>query len=139
MNYKWHTLISLSVVTAAAAYFISIQSYPPTEILLFLAMGFFNTTCASPDIDHPNSRPTKRMGPIGTITSSLFTHRGILHNPIFWTVLYFGIGLVVYQKYSYEAWWLTGGLVAIYVHVILDETSTKVKRTRTKVKRKLHL
>lgn len=138
MNYKWHTRISLLAVTAFAIYFLSINAHPWVEIIFFWIVGLFNTTCASPDIDHPKSRPTKHMGVVGTITSSLFTHRGLLHNPIFWTVLYIGIGFYIHQKYNYEAWWLTGGLVAIYVHVILDETSTKAKHSYSKVKRKLH-
>lgn len=139
MNYKWHTRISLGLVTIATIVLLYHETFPHQEVALFWAMGYFNTVFASPDIDHPNSTPTKHMGAVGKATSKSFKHRGLLHNPYFWTILYIAIGIFVKIEFSYEVWWLTGGLIAIYTHVVLDKCSTKAKRIRTKIKRMLHL
>lgn len=84
-------------------------------------MGLLHTVFISPDIDHPKSRPTKNMWIIGKITSKIFSHRGILHNPLAWTIAYALLGYYVLINYNYEAWWLTGGLIAIYTHIGLDK------------------
>lgn len=139
MNYKWHTRLSLLVVTAIAACLVVNKAYPVGSVAGFWLFGFFHTVFASPDIDQPNSLPSRHMGIIGTAISKKFKHRGILHNPFFWTTFYAVVGIYIYKKYDYEAWWLTGGLIAIYVHIILDRVSTKIKRTKTKVKRRLHI
>lgn len=139
MNYKWHTRISLAAVFIVALLLEFSGNYPVEEIAAFVLVGYFNTVFASPDIDHRKSRPTQNMKGVGWITSRLFTHRGLLHNPIFWTILYIGIGVFVQYKYSYEVWWISGGLIAIYTHIILDCISTKTKRVKTKVRHKLHL
>ena len=139
MNYKWHTRISLGLVTAATIVLLCHGTYPQQEVALFWMMGYFNTVFASPDIDHPNSTPTRNMGAVGKVTSKKFKHRGLLHNPFFWTILYVAIGALVQLEFYYEMWWIAGGLIAIYTHVVLDKCSTKMKRIRTKIKRMLHL
>jgi uncharacterized metal-binding protein len=127
------------VVTALAIYLWYAAILVPLEAIAFWLMGYFNTKYASPDIDHRKSTPTQNMGAIGWVTSRIFTHRGLLHNFLFWTVLYAFIGCYVHNEYAYEAWFLTGGLVAVYTHLILDFVSTKYKRTKTKIKHSLHI
>jgi uncharacterized metal-binding protein len=139
MNYRWHTRISLLLVTVLAIYFAYAKILTTFEVNAFWIMGYINTIYVSPDIDHQNSTPTQHMGMVGWLTSRIFTHRGLLHNPLFWTLLYAFVGYYVYSEYAYEAWFLTGGLVAIYTHLLLDCVSTKYKRTKTKIKRALHI
>ena len=139
MNYGWHTRLSLLVVTVLAIYFACAKLLTAFEVSAFWIMGYFNTIYASPDIDHKKSKPTQHMGAVGWITSRTFKHRGLLHNPVFWTLLYAFIGYYIYNEYAYEAWLLVGGLVAVYTHLLLDCISTKCKRTTTKIKRTLHI
>lgn len=128
MNYRAHTGLSIGAISFIAAYFFQLNNYLPQEIILFWLMGVFHTIFASPDIDHPTSRPTKNIWIIGKITSKIFRHRGILHNPLAWTIGYFILGCYIKVKYNYEAWWFTGGLIAIYIHIFLDKMSTGIKR-----------
>ena len=95
MNYKWHTGISLSVVTCVAVYLAYLQTHVLYEVGLFWALGYFHTVYASPDIDHEKSRPTQNLGVIGKVTSKTFTHRKTLHNPYFWTILYAALGYYI--------------------------------------------
>jgi uncharacterized metal-binding protein len=148
MNFKWHTRIALGALTLSAFLIIYFQVYLRIflgyniiwyELMAFWIIGYFNTVFASPDIDHPDSTPTQNMGIIGWITSRVCSHRGILHNPWFWTLLYIVVGAYTYQKYNYVAWWLSGGLVTIYVHLVLDALKDKYKKTTRSVKRALHL
>lgn len=139
MNFKWHTRISLMLITVLAIYFEYAGILVPFEIVAFWIVGYFNTVYASPDIDHKKSKPTQNLGAAGWVTSRTFKHRGLLHNPLFWTLLYAFIGYYIYNEYAYEAWFLTGGLVAIYTHLLLDFVSTKYKRIKNKIKRSLHI
>lgn len=139
MNYNWHTRINTLLLTGMALLFLDAGMSSPEEVAGFWIIGMFHTVLVSPDIDHKKSKPTRRMGLIGKITSAVFKHRGLLHNPYFWTVVYIGLHTYVSSMYGYDAWWLCGGLLAIYIHIALDVISTGTKRTITKVKRKLHI
>jgi uncharacterized metal-binding protein len=148
MNFKWHTRIALGVLTlltiliSCLGVLLQINNIHQlfwVEVVACWILGYFNTVFASPDIDQENSIPTQNMGIIGWITSHVFGHRTILHKYWFWTLLYIGIGAYAYQKYNYVAWWLIGGLVTIYVHLILDALKDKYKKTTRSVKRALHL
>lgn len=139
MNYEWHTRINFVLLSGCAGLLIRAGNYLEYEVALFWLLGMFHTIFMSPDIDHKKSKPTRHMGIIGRVTSSVFTHRGILHNPYFWTVIYFGLFIYTQERFAYEAWWFCGGLLAIYIHIALDFISTKIKRIKTKLRKAFHV
>lgn len=139
MNYLGHTVINTAILSGVSGLLLSHGTYLGHEVALFWILGMFHTVYMSPDVDHPNSQPTKNMGFIGKITSRTFKHRGLLHNPLFWTAVYLALGIYIRNTYGYEAWWFSGGLIAIYTHVALDKLKTGVKREKRRIKRSLHL
>lgn len=81
--------------------------------LLFFLKWIWNTRYFTPDND-THSKPTKRLGPIGWIIDKLFHHRGWLHSPIFWAVLFA-------LEYHFIGAWTLGGLVPVASHLITDK------------------
>lgn len=104
------------------------------ECVLFWAHGYFHTMYINPDSD-TNSNASKRMGKLGKAIDIIFPHRGLLHNPIFWVILYFLIGYKIYIEYNYIIWWCCGGLLSIFTHLIVDKISTRKRKFWRKVKK----
>lgn len=115
-----HEAFNTITLTPFSFYLMSI-GLPYMEVTLFWLHGMFHTFLVTPDNDIP-SRSTKRLGFVGWIIDKMFKHHGLLHKPIFWTLLY----MVIYLRY--HVWWVSGGLTAIYLHIITDGISTRVKR-----------
>lgn len=125
MNFWGHTIFNIIVFSVLAIY-LSSHGYIWIEVVLFWLHSMAHTAI-SPDIDHAKSKPAKMLGLLGKITSK-FKHRGILHNPFMWTIVYGCVYSYVFETYDYEAWWITGGLLSLYSHIIVDKLSTGVKR-----------
>lgn len=125
MNFWGHTVINITLFSILAIY-LSSHGYFWEEVVLFWIHSMFHTAI-SPDIDHAKSKPAKMLGLLGKLTSK-FKHRGITHNPLVWSVLYGGVFYYILKTYNYEAWWMTGGVLAIYSHIIVDKLTTGVKR-----------
>lgn len=117
---------AFNVVTLTPLSFCLVSmGLPCVEVTLFWLHGMFHTFLITPDVD-THSRSTKRLGFLGWIIDKMFKHHGLLHNPLFWTLIY----TVIYFRFQceYSLWWLSGGLTAIYLHIITDGISTRVKR-----------
>lgn len=104
------------------------------QCILFYYHGKFHTYYVTPDND-THSRSTKRLGLLGKIIDFAFPHHGLLHSPILWTGLYVWIYLRIESMYGFQACFLCGGLLAIYLHLISDLFSHTLKVAVGKVKR----
>lgn len=104
------------------------------ECVLFLVHGYFHTMYVTPDND-TNSNSTKKLGKVGRVIDIIFPHRGLLHNHLFWIILYFLIGYKIYIEYNYIIWWCLGGLEMILCHLIVDKISTRKRKFWRKVKK----
>lgn len=132
MNYKWHTRINI-VVLSLLSYMLIISGAAMDFCVLFWSHGMFHTVYFSPDIDHQKSTPTKKLGVIGWAISRTFKHRGMLHSPLFWAGFYFIVCLIMYNSYGYNSCWMIGGLIAIYMHILVDRTSSEAKNIKRKL------
>lgn len=104
------------------------------ECILFWVHGYFHTMYVNPDSD-TKSNASKRLGKLGRVIDIMFPHRGLLHNPLFWVILYFLIGYKIYIDYNYIIWWCLGGLEMIFSHLIVDGVSTRKRKFLRKVKK----
>ena len=124
MNGKHHDLvsyylllISLTLILSASFLFGHINI---TQLFLFSVLWIIGTRYITPDLD-TNSNPRKRLGLVGWIIDKLFHHRGMLHNPVFWAIVWV-LGV------HFTGWWFTGLIVPQYIHILMDWVSTGVKR-----------
>lgn len=101
-------------VLAVALYF---QYYQPTNYLT-MGLGLMAGGVGGllPDIDHSGSKITKKTGIIGTIISSMLSHRGISHTPLLWTIL---IGGLIYHFPDFHLVTIPL-LLGCYSHIFLD-------------------
>ena len=104
------------------------------ECVLFWFHGNFHTYYVNPDSD-TYSNSTKRLGKLGKVIDLIFPHRGLLHNPALWIGIYLIIGYKIYLDYNYIIWWCSGGILAIFSHLILDSLSTGRKRLLRKIRK----
>lgn len=81
--------------------------------LLFISKWLWNTFLITPDID-TKSRPRKRLGFIGWIIDKMFHHRGWLHSPVFWVMLFA-------VEYYFIGAWMLGGVIPVISHLITDK------------------
>ncbi len=91
-----------------------------TQVLMFSILWITGTRYITPDLD-TKSKSRKRLGVIGWIIDMMFHHRGMLHNPIFWGIIWI---LGVY----FTGWWFTGLIVPQFIHIVTDWVSTGFKR-----------
>jgi uncharacterized metal-binding protein len=107
--YKDHEIWSLSVLLLAlCALKVDIH------ILQLIASWLLGILILSPDLDAEYSRPKNRIGVLKVFFSN-FKHRGILHNPIFWSLILLGF-------YHYNYTWIGIGLFgSAIVHIIIDK------------------
>ena len=115
-----HERFNTLTMTSISFYIVSL-GLPCVDVIMFWLHGMFHTYLLPPDVD-TKSRASRRLGFLGKIFYTVFTHRKILHNPVFWTMIY----IVAYVRF--ETWWIAGGVLAIYLHIWTDALSTKVKR-----------
>lgn len=128
-------LLSISfLILSGAGLIFSFMWFFFVECVLFWLHGYFHTMYINPDSD-TKSNASKRLGKLGRVIDIIFPHRGLLHNPAFWIILYFLIGYKIYIEYNYIIWWATGGLEMIFSHLLVDEISTGKKRFWRKVKK----
>lgn len=98
------------VVTMAA------QTQLPAP-LIFAAAGAGAFGGLIPDIDHPSSKISHMINPVGAIVSLLFSHRGLFHIPLLYLILF-----SVWISMAPRAYLLWGLLVfsGIVSHLLLD-------------------
>ena len=93
---------------------------PETSSLVTVAasMGIGAIGGLIPDIDHAHSKISKTLWPLGQIMSRVFTHRGVIHSPIlyvllwvFWTMFCPDVKLLLYGTMLF---------VGIASHLLLD-------------------
>jgi uncharacterized metal-binding protein len=130
LSISFFALLSAGFVLGAVFLFYA-------ECVLFGLHGYFHTMYVNPDSD-TKSNASKRMGKLGKLIDLIFPHRGLLHNPLFWVILYFLIGYEIYLEYGYVMWWCLGGIEMILSHLIVDKISTGKKRFLRKVKKALN-
>lgn len=119
-NYWGHTIPNV-VMFSAFTWYLGYKSGFTPEIALFWLHAMFHTVISC-DIDHPNSKPARMLGWVWRfLVKHLTHHRGILHNPYFWTAFYAVIYTYIYFRYGYNAWWLSGGVLALYAHRKIDD------------------
>lgn len=70
-----------------------------------------------PDLDHKNSTASKKAKIVGTITSTIFSHRGLMHSPLIYTILYCAGLYFAPLPYSI---FLTGWYFGVMSHLLLD-------------------
>ena len=70
-----------------------------------------------PDLDHKNSTISKKAGVVGGITSAVFTHRGIMHAPLIYTLIYLAAMTVAELPYSV---FLTSWYFGVLSHLLFD-------------------
>ena len=119
MNYLWHKRIGFLFLLISDMYLIS-NNYSLQILAIWSAFFYLFTVVITPDLD-TNSTPRKKLGVIGWIIDKLFKHRGALHSYILWAVLFIPI-------YYFVGWACLGGLIAVYLHLVVDGVSTKVKK-----------
>lgn len=84
-----------------------------------LAVGAAMIGGVLPDLDHPNSKVTKKTGILGFCSSRLFKHRGVLHTPIVYITIWSLLTLfVVHNPLSRAV--ICGLLVGELSHLFLD-------------------
>ena len=127
LSISFFALVSGGFVFDATIFFFA-------ECVFFWIHGYFHNFYVTPDSDK-KSNSSKRMGKIGKVIDIIFPHRGLLHNPLFWVILYFLIGYKIYLEYNYVIWWAVGGLEMIITHIIVDEISTGKKKFWRMVKK----
>ena len=127
MNGKHHEFLNYISLIAAISIILTssiVIHLKIQHLVYFSILWIIGTRYITPDLD-TNSKSRKRLGFIGWIIDMLFHHRGMLHNPIFWVVIWI---LGVYLT----GWWFTGVIVPQYIHIITDWLSTGVKRVLPK-------
>lgn len=70
-----------------------------------------------PDLDHKNSTISKKAGVVGGLTSTVFTHRGIMHAPLIYTIVYLMLFSIAPLPYSV---FLTSWYFGVLSHLIFD-------------------
>jgi len=123
MNGKHHEFVNYLFLILTLALLLTssiITNLNTVHILLFTGLWIIGTRYITPDLD-TNSKSRKRLGLIGWIIDKLFHHRGILHNPIFWAIVWIA---GVY----FTSWWFTGLIVPQFIHIVTDWISTGFKR-----------
>lgn len=74
-----------------------------------------------PDLDHKNSTATKKAGVVGGLTSTVFKHRGLLHSPLFYSLIY--VLLLPFCKLPFSVF-LTSWYFGVLSHLIMDMFNT---------------
>jgi len=113
MNGKQHEAIGLTSLFASSLFLAWNRILEPVDLLYYMIAFYICTKYITPDLD-THSRSTKRLGLIGSIINVIFKHRGVLHNPFMWAVL-FGVS-IWYSGFL----WLVGGLAAVELHILFD-------------------
>lgn len=116
---KTHITGGAVAATLYALAAVSMDSLPEASL------GILGTTIAAggfggliPDIDHPNSKISKKLKPISKIVNLIFSHRGLFHTPILYIIIW---GLLTFQIANpYYGFLLNAIFIGIASHLILD-------------------
>jgi uncharacterized metal-binding protein len=107
--YKDHEIASLSILLLAL-YVLKVDN----NILQLITSWLLGILILSPDLDADYSRPKNRIGVFKVLFSN-FRHRGIMHNPVFWSLILLGF-------YHYNYTWIGIGLFgSAMVHILIDK------------------
>lgn len=93
-----------------------------TWFILFSLDYGLHTKYLNPDVD-THSNATKLLGIPGKILDWIFPHRGPTHSILLWGLLFVPLCAIV-------GTFFIGGYLAVSSHIICDNVSTKVKRTK---------
>lgn len=122
------------VVNLAILLYIGLSDILPldtTTYAIFMVTGILGTFYLSPDLDSSTSKPRTRWGILGH-TWSIFSHRGILHNPIFAPILLtipiLPVIIATYvqfpERHVYTGAILSANLIQCEIHIMLDYIKT---------------
>jgi len=112
MKGKSHELINFSILflLVPILYYLDVGGIP-----LFSFGWVIGTLYLSPDLDADYSRSLNRMGNLKYLFWFTTRHRGILHNPVFWSFLFL---ILVFLRHA----WMGAGLFgAALVHIMVDK------------------
>lgn len=112
MNGKNHERV-LNLIFPFIAFYIGWLHSDLKLSLIFWALWKIGTYFVTCDLD-TKSRSTKRLWVVGWIIDKIFKHRGLLHNPILWSV----IGIFGYIGYG---WPFIGLVIPQGVHIFTDK------------------
>lgn len=108
---KTHRLGGIMVATAM------LTAIPQDPLIIAGTVACSLAGSYFPDLDHRNSTASRKAKIVGTITSTIFTHRGFMHWPSVYTVLYL-IGLY-FAPLPYSVL-LTGWYFGVLSHLSMD-------------------
>lgn len=113
-------------ICAGAAVSLAIGA-SPLDAAFITATSAFGSLW--PDIDHKTSKISSRFKFLSWICSTIFGHRGLLHNPIFYLILMVGLLFFVEFRYIYPLF------MGIGTHLMLDAITPQGIPTMRKKKR----
>ncbi len=99
----------------ASAIFLSSVPLDPVTAMGVITCGVAGSLL--PDIDHRRSTAAKSLGMVGGITSAVFRHRGILHSPLFYTIIFLVLCPMCPAPLLLL---LTSGYLGVLSHLLLD-------------------
>lgn len=107
-----HEVVSVAALVTIIAL---LQFYKVSiELVPFVAAWLFGTFYLSPDLDATYSRPKNRVK--GFKYLFIFTHhRGIMHNPYLWCLIFFFCGIA---GYPFIGLGLMGSAI---IHIMVDK------------------
>jgi uncharacterized metal-binding protein len=120
-----HKLINFILWFICLYYLIAHKLETPAWITLFTVSMYVFTVHINPDLD-TDSGANRELGFVGKILRKVFTHRGILHSPVLWTVLFVPLCFFV-------GTWVIGGWLSVISHITADRIVTDAKRDVRKV------
>ncbi len=112
MNGKNHERL-LNFIFPFISFYLGYVHSDFTAALIFWVLWKIGTYFITCDLD-TKSRSTKRLWVLGWIIDKLFKHRGLLHNPILWSM----IGIIGYAEIG---WPFIGILCPQYIHILSDK------------------
>ena len=93
------------------------------EKILLLATAGLTLGALLPDIDHPNSKISNKVKPLGFIVSKIFKHRGFTHSilgAIIMTIIFGWIFSIISISKSLNIVLLKSLTIGITSHILLD-------------------
>jgi uncharacterized metal-binding protein len=112
MKGKNHEGVSI-LILLPITFYLGYQTADIYETFYFVMLYLTGTFLITCDID-TYSRSSKRLGLLGWVIRKLFTHRGVSHSIIAWSLLsvlgYYCIG-----------WFLLGLTIPNLAHIIMDK------------------